>query len=199
MILFVRQHQLVVRVRRPGAPVGEGRENEESGDGGTDLAEVTRLADKAYERIQEAAQHELHRDPYRPELAESILDRVPDDLEDLMREVVLSFAEITDLKVDEHRGGWGHVNVDHIATIREARKTTEPDPVAAASAAEMAGADQITVHLREDRRHIQNRDVRLIREVVSTALNLEMAATAEMTVLRLTSHLSATPPSSRSA
>jgi pyridoxine 5-phosphate synthase len=77
------------------------------------------------------------------------------------------------------------VNVDHIATIREARKTTEPDPVAAASAAEMAGADQITVHLREDRRHIQNRDVRLIREVVSTALNLEMAATAEMTEIAL--------------
>ena len=77
------------------------------------------------------------------------------------------------------------VNVDHIATIREARKTTEPDPVAAASSAEMAGADQITVHLREDRRHIQNRDVRLIREVVSTALNLEMAATAEMTEIAL--------------
>jgi pyridoxine 5-phosphate synthase len=77
------------------------------------------------------------------------------------------------------------VNVDHVATIREARKTTEPDPVAAASAAEMAGADQITVHLREDRRHIQNRDVRLIREVVSTALNLEMAATAEMTEIAL--------------
>jgi pyridoxine 5-phosphate synthase len=77
------------------------------------------------------------------------------------------------------------VNVDHIATLREARKTTEPDPVAAASAAEMAGADQITVHLREDRRHIQNRDVRLIREVVRTALNLEMAATAEMTEIAL--------------
>jgi pyridoxine 5-phosphate synthase len=77
------------------------------------------------------------------------------------------------------------VNVDHVATIREARKTYEPDPVSAAVAAEMAGADQITAHLREDRRHIQNRDVRLIREVVKTALNLEMAATAEMQEIAL--------------
>lgn len=77
------------------------------------------------------------------------------------------------------------INVDHIATVREARKTYEPDPVAAASAAEMAGADSITIHLREDRRHIQNRDVRLIREVVKTALNLEMAATAEMQEIAL--------------
>ena len=72
------------------------------------------------------------------------------------------------------------VNIDHVATLRQVRKAVAPDPVAAAVAAEMAGADQITVHLREDRRHIQNRDVRLIREVVRTALNLEMAATAEM-------------------
>lgn len=72
------------------------------------------------------------------------------------------------------------VNVDHVATIRQARRSHEPDPVAAAMAAEMAGADQITVHLREDRRHIQNRDVRVMREVINTALNLEMAATAEM-------------------
>jgi len=77
------------------------------------------------------------------------------------------------------------LNVDHVATLRQARKTVEPDPVAAAAAAEMAGADQITVHLREDRRHIQNRDVRLIREVVKTALNLEMAATAEMQEIAL--------------
>ena len=77
------------------------------------------------------------------------------------------------------------VNVDHVATLREARKTYEPDPVSAAAAAEMAGADQITVHLREDRRHIQNRDVRLIREVVKTSLNLEMAATAEMQEIAL--------------
>jgi pyridoxine 5-phosphate synthase len=77
------------------------------------------------------------------------------------------------------------VNIDHVATLREARKTVEPDPVAAAVAAEMAGADQITVHLREDRRHIQNRDVRMIREVVKTALNLEMAATAEMQEIAL--------------
>jgi len=77
------------------------------------------------------------------------------------------------------------LNVDHVATLRQARKTVEPDPVAAAVAAEMAGADQITVHLREDRRHIQNRDVRLIREVVKTSLNLEMAATAEMQEIAL--------------
>jgi pyridoxine 5-phosphate synthase len=64
----------------------------------------------------------------------------------------------------------------------------EPDPVAAAVAVEMAGADQVTVHLREDRRHIQNRDVRLIREVVRTAMNLEMAATTEMQEISLAIH-----------
>lgn len=72
------------------------------------------------------------------------------------------------------------VNVDHIATLREARKTNEPDPVTAALVAENAGADQITVHLRGDRRHIQDRDVELLRETIKTRLNLEMAATAEM-------------------
>jgi len=77
------------------------------------------------------------------------------------------------------------VNIDHVATLREVRKAHEPDPVAAAVAAEMAGADQITVHLREDRRHIQNRDVRLIREVVKCGLNLEMAATSEMQEIAL--------------
>jgi pyridoxine 5-phosphate synthase len=77
------------------------------------------------------------------------------------------------------------VNIDHVATLREVRHAHEPDPVAAALAAEMAGADQITVHLREDRRHIQNRDVRLIREVVKGGLNLEMAATAEMQEIAL--------------
>jgi pyridoxine 5-phosphate synthase len=77
------------------------------------------------------------------------------------------------------------VNIDHVATLREARRAQEPDPVAAAVAVEMAGADQITLHLREDRRHIQNRDVRLIREVAKTALNLEMAATAEMQEIAL--------------
>jgi len=72
------------------------------------------------------------------------------------------------------------VNVDHVATLRQARRTSFPDPVAAAAISEMAGADQITVHLREDRRHIQERDVRLLRQTVSTMLNLEMAATQEM-------------------
>lgn len=72
------------------------------------------------------------------------------------------------------------VNIDHIATIREARKIREPDPVAAAILAELAGCHGITVHLREDRRHIQERDVRLLRGVVTTHLNLEMAPTPEM-------------------
>lgn len=72
------------------------------------------------------------------------------------------------------------VNIDHIATIRQARQDVEPDPVAAAVLAEQAGAHGITVHLREDRRHIQDRDVRILREVVRTKLNLEMAATDEM-------------------
>ena len=72
------------------------------------------------------------------------------------------------------------VNVDHIATLREARKERNPDPVAAALIAEMAGANGITAHLREDLRHIQERDVRLLRQTVTTRLNLEMAPTAAM-------------------
>jgi pyridoxine 5-phosphate synthase len=77
------------------------------------------------------------------------------------------------------------VNIDHIATIRQARQTVEPDPVAAAVLAELAGADGITVHLREDRRHIQDRDVRLLRQTVRSHLNLEMAATEEMLAIAL--------------
>jgi pyridoxine 5-phosphate synthase len=72
------------------------------------------------------------------------------------------------------------VNVDHVATIREARKDNMPDPVTAALLAEKAGADSITVHLREDRRHIQDRDVTMISKLIKTSLNLEMAATEEM-------------------
>jgi pyridoxine 5-phosphate synthase len=72
------------------------------------------------------------------------------------------------------------VNIDHIATIRQARKGTEPDPVAAAVLAELAGASGIIAHLREDRRHVQDRDLRLLREVVQTKLNMELAATDEM-------------------
>ena len=72
------------------------------------------------------------------------------------------------------------VNIDHIATIRQARKVRDPDPIAAAVLCELAGAHGITVHLREDRRHMQERDVRLLRQTVSTDLNLEMAASAEM-------------------
>ena len=72
------------------------------------------------------------------------------------------------------------VNIDHIATIRQARRGIEPDPVAAAVLAELAGAEGIIAHLREDRRHVQDRDLRLLRETVQTKLNLEMAATAEM-------------------
>ncbi len=72
------------------------------------------------------------------------------------------------------------VNVDHVATVRQARHAAYPDPVLAASLAELGGAAQITVHLREDRRHIQDRDLQLLRKTVQTKLNLEMAATPEM-------------------
>jgi pyridoxine 5-phosphate synthase len=72
------------------------------------------------------------------------------------------------------------VNIDHVATLREARGEIEPDPVIAAGICELAGAEGIVCHLREDRRHINDRDVRLLREVVKTKLDLEMAATDEM-------------------
>lgn len=72
------------------------------------------------------------------------------------------------------------INVDHVATVRQARRTDEPDPVRAAVLAELGGADGITVHLREDRRHIQDRDVELLRQTIRTPLNLEIAATDEM-------------------
>lgn len=75
------------------------------------------------------------------------------------------------------------VNIDHIATLRNARGTHYPDPVHAADIAERAGADGITVHLREDRRHIKDRDVRLLRETINTRLNLEMAVTEEMLLI----------------
>src|SRR4029079_19138525 len=72
------------------------------------------------------------------------------------------------------------VNIDHVATLRQARKTYEPDPVAAATLAELAGADCITIHLREDRRHIQDRDLRLLRETVAIKLNLELSVADEI-------------------
>ena len=72
------------------------------------------------------------------------------------------------------------VNIDHVATVRQARKTTEPDPAWAAAMAELGGADQITVHLREDRRHIQDRDVRVLRETINVRMNLECACITEM-------------------
>lgn len=72
------------------------------------------------------------------------------------------------------------VNVDHVATLRQARKATYPDPVTAAALAELGGAEQVTIHLREDRRHIQDRDLKILRETCRTVLNLEMAATQEM-------------------
>ncbi|MCA8989097.1 MAG: pyridoxine 5'-phosphate synthase, partial [Planctomycetaceae bacterium] len=77
------------------------------------------------------------------------------------------------------------VNIDHVATVRQARLTVEPDPVWAATLAELGGADSITVHLREDRRHIQERDVRILRETVRSKLNLEMAISPEMTSIAL--------------
>jgi pyridoxine 5-phosphate synthase len=72
------------------------------------------------------------------------------------------------------------VNIDHVATVREARKTNEPDPVWAAAQAELGGADCITIHLREDRRHIQDRDVELLKQTVRAKLNLELACSAEI-------------------
>jgi pyridoxine 5-phosphate synthase len=78
------------------------------------------------------------------------------------------------------------VNIDHVATVRQARRAPEPDPVHAAVLAELGGADGITVHLRHDRRHVQDRDVEILRQVVKTRLNLEMAATQEMVRLALT-------------
>lgn len=77
------------------------------------------------------------------------------------------------------------VNIDHIATLREARKGIEPDPIHAAVLAELAGADGIIVHLREDRRHIQERDLRLLKDIVKTKLNLEMAETQDMVKIAL--------------
>ena len=73
------------------------------------------------------------------------------------------------------------VNIDHVATVRQARRTVEPDPVWAAALAELGGADGITVHLREDRRHIQDRDVRVLKETVQVPINLEMASEDEIT------------------
>ena len=73
-----------------------------------------------------------------------------------------------------------YVNIDHVATVRQARRTDEPDPVRAAVLAELGGADGITVHLREDRRHIQDRDVKLLADTVRTGLNLELAASSEI-------------------
>ncbi len=75
------------------------------------------------------------------------------------------------------------VNIDHVATVRQARRTYEPDPVWAATEAQLGGAEGITVHLREDRRHIQDHDVRRLRDLVHVKLNLEMAATAEMVAI----------------
>lgn len=78
-----------------------------------------------------------------------------------------------------------HVNIDHVATVRQARRTDEPDPVRAAVLAELGGADGITVHLREDRRHIQERDVRLLMQTVRTGVNLELAAASDVVQIAL--------------
>ena len=78
------------------------------------------------------------------------------------------------------------VNVDHVATLRQARGGSEPDPIEAAVLAELAGADGIVVHLREDRRHIQDRDLTLLREIIKTKLDLEMAADDTIAKIALT-------------
>ena len=75
------------------------------------------------------------------------------------------------------------VNIDHVATVRQARRAREPEPVAAALVCELAGAQGIIVHLRGDRRHINDRDVELLRQVVATKLNVELAPTPEMTAI----------------
>ena len=80
------------------------------------------------------------------------------------------------------------VNIDHVATVRQARRTIEPDPVWAAVLAELGGADLITIHLREDRRHIQDRDLRTLKETVQVPLNLEMAAEDEITRIAVEVH-----------
>ena len=92
-----------------------------------------------------------------------------------------------------------HVNIDHIATLREARKIFEPDPIYAAVLCELNGAEGITVHLREDRRHIQERDLKILRMTVKTVLNLEMAATDEMVeiALRYSPHMVTLVPEKR--
>jgi pyridoxine 5-phosphate synthase len=77
------------------------------------------------------------------------------------------------------------VNIDHVATVRQARQTIEPDPAWAAALAELGGADGITIHLREDRRHIQDRDLKVLKETVQVSINLEMAAEAEITDIAL--------------
>ena len=77
------------------------------------------------------------------------------------------------------------VNIDHVATLRNARGGSEPEPVAAAALAELNGADQITIHLREDRRHIKDRDLALLRQTVRTRLNLEMAVSPEIVAAAL--------------
>jgi pyridoxine 5-phosphate synthase len=76
-----------------------------------------------------------------------------------------------------------YINIDHVATVRQARRTDEPDPVRAAALCELAGADGITVHLREDRRHIQDRDVELLRRTIRTVLNLELATAEEVVAI----------------
>lgn len=80
------------------------------------------------------------------------------------------------------------VNIDHVATVRQARRTTEPDPVWAAMLAQLGGADGITLHLREDRRHIQDRDLRVLRETVTVKLNLELAANVEIVTIACENH-----------
>jgi pyridoxine 5-phosphate synthase len=92
-----------------------------------------------------------------------------------------------------------YINIDHVATVRQARRTDEPDPVRAAVLAELGGADGITVHLREDRRHIQDRDVELLRATVRTVLNLELAAADEIVSLaaRLKPHQATLVPERR--
>jgi pyridoxine 5-phosphate synthase len=100
----------------------------------------------------------------------------------MLKELVVA-ARRTDTGSGSERMVELGVNIDHVATLRQARRTYEPDPVAAAVLAELGGADGITVHLREDRRHIQDRDVRRLRESVTVKLNLEMSVAEEIVAI----------------
>lgn len=138
----------------------------------TALREASELGQKFSFRLSWLISHGLlHLLGYDHERSEDEAFRMYDLEQDLLR------------RLEHHRRHiMPHlaINVDHVATVRQARGTTEPDPVTAAAICELAGASGIVVHLREDRRHMQDRDIRLLRQTIKTRMNLEMGATKEM-------------------